>query len=123
MRVVLHPDADREFRRAAFWYEERSPGLGDEFVASVSEALRRIGERPRSFPPWLEALTPSGEPIRRAVLRRFPYIVAFEIHSEHLLVLAAEESPRPRYQRVVISGSTVIKPENSAKSATLCVSR
>ena len=98
MRVVLHPEARREFRRAAFWYEERSPGLGDEFIAAVSETLSRIGRRPRSFAPWPAAFSASDEPSRRAVIRCFPYVVAFEIHSEHVLVLAvAHGKRRPFY--------------------------
>jgi plasmid stabilization system protein ParE len=98
VRVVLHPEARREFRRAALWYEERSPGLGDDFVGAVSAILDRIGQRPRSFPPWPEALTAGHEPIRRAVVRRFPYVLAFEVHPDHILVLAvAHAKRRPSY--------------------------
>lgn len=98
VRVVLHPEARSELRRAALWYDEQSPGLGDEFVAEVSAVLHRIGEAPRSFAPWLEAFAASGEPIRRAVVHRFPYVVAFEVHPEEVLVLAvAHGKRRPLY--------------------------
>ena len=32
MRVVSHPEADEELEAAALWYEERQPGLGDDFL-------------------------------------------------------------------------------------------
>ncbi|EYF03250.1 Hypothetical protein CAP_5754 [Chondromyces apiculatus DSM 436] len=79
------------------WYEEQRPGLGDEFVASVSSVLERITEVPFSFPGWPEL--PAGHsPIHRAVTPRFPYLIAFEVHSQHVLVLAiAHAKRRPFY--------------------------
>ena len=44
MRLELHPEARAELCSAALWYDERRPGLGDEFIAEVSAALDRIGE-------------------------------------------------------------------------------
>jgi hypothetical protein len=32
MRVVSHPEAAEELRAAALWYEERQPGLGEDFL-------------------------------------------------------------------------------------------
>ncbi|WP_437756632.1 type II toxin-antitoxin system RelE/ParE family toxin [Sorangium sp. So ce1389] len=81
----------------AVWYDERRPGLGDEFVAEVSSALARIGEVPGAFPSWPAASAASLH-IRRAVLDRFPYVIAFELRAEHLLVLAiAHAKRRPLY--------------------------
>ena len=53
MRVELHPEARAELRSAALWYDERRPGLGDEFIAGVLAALDRIGDAPESYPAWL----------------------------------------------------------------------
>jgi plasmid stabilization system protein ParE len=98
VRAVLHPEARRELRRAALWYDERSPGLGHEFLAEVAATLDRIGERPQSFPPWPNARNVGREPIRRAVLRRFPYVLAFEVETDQILVLAvAHGKRRPAY--------------------------
>jgi toxin ParE1/3/4 len=97
VRVELHPDSRAELRAAAIWYDERRPGLGDEFIAEVSSTLGRIGESPASFPLWPGT---SGAPlsIRRAVINRFPYGIAFEVHSTHTLVLAiAHAKRRPLY--------------------------
>lgn len=97
MRVELHPEAHAELRATAVWYDERRPKLGDEFIAEVSNVLDRIGEAPASFPAWLGT---SAAPlsIRRAVVNRFPYVIAFEVHFGHTLVLAiAHAKRRPLY--------------------------
>jgi hypothetical protein len=37
--VTIRPKTKADLRRAHDWYEERSPGLGDEFLADHVEAL------------------------------------------------------------------------------------
>ena len=97
MRYVLHPEADAEVEAAALWYDERRPGLGGEFLAEVTAVLQRIEAAPHSFPRWPGA-SGRAEPIRRAVMDRFPYVVAFEGHSDHILILAiAHGKRRPLY--------------------------
>lgn len=100
MRVDLHPEARVEIRDAALWYEERRPHLGDDFVAEVSEMLERIEEAPVSYPLWpgVPAMRGGAPPIRRAVLHRFPYAIAFETHPDRMRVLAvAHTKRRPLY--------------------------
>ena len=97
MRVELHPEVRAELRAAAVWYDEQRPSLGDEFIAEVSTMLDRIGEAPESLPMWPRT---SAAPlrIRRALINRFPYVIAFEVHSELILVLAiAHAKRRPLY--------------------------
>lgn len=97
MQVELHPEARAELRDAALWYDDRRPRLGDEFIAEVSRTLSRITEVPSSFPAW-PGIATTARTIRQAVIRRFPYSVAFEVHSNHILVLAiAHSKRRPLY--------------------------
>ena len=97
MRLELHPDARAEFRSAALWYDERRTGLGDEFIAEVSAALDRIGSAPESYPAWPRTRA-AGPLIRKATIQRFPYVIAFEKHEQHVLVLAvAHAKRRPLY--------------------------
>ena len=97
MRLELHPEARAELRSAALWYDERRPGLGDEFIAEVSASLDRIGGTPESYKAWPR--TRAGGPlIRKASIQRFPYVIAFEKHEQHVLVLAvAHAKRRPLY--------------------------
>ena len=93
MRVELHPDARVELRAAALWYDEQRIGLGDELIDELSLALTRIAAMPASFPVW-PGISRATVSIRRALISRFPYGVAFEVHSEHILVLAIPHSKR-----------------------------
>jgi len=93
VRLELHPEARAELRRAALWYDERRPGLGDEFIAEVSVALDRVANAPASCPAW-PVTQARGAPIRKTTVQRFPYVIAFEEHERHLLVLAVAHSKR-----------------------------
>jgi toxin ParE1/3/4 len=71
--------------------------LGDEFIAAVAAALQQIGDAPESYPVWTGTRTASPL-IRKFTLQRFPYVIAFEKHEEHVLVLAvAHAKRRPLY--------------------------
>lgn len=97
MRVELHPDARAEVRAAALWYEERRSGLGDRFIERVNEALERLERFPGIYPIWPGT---EGGPtaIRKTIIEQFPYLVAFELHAESVLVLAvAHAKRRPLY--------------------------
>ena len=97
MRVELHPDARAELRSAALWYDQRRIGLGDEFITEISTVLDRIGEAAESFPKW-PGTRAAAPVIRRAVLHRFPYVIAFESHDREIFVLAvAHAKRRPLY--------------------------
>jgi len=97
VRVELHPEARAELRSAALWYDQRRIGLGDEFIAEVATTLDRVGAAVDSFPKW-PGLRAAAPPIRRATLRRFPYVIAFESNVRVVLVLAvAHGKRRPLY--------------------------
>ena len=97
MRLELHPEARAELRSAALWYDEQRPGLGDEFLAEVSAAFHRVADTPESSPAWPG--TREADPlIRKATIQRFTYVIAFEEHERHVLVLAvAHAKRRPLY--------------------------
>ena len=93
MRVELHPEARTELRAAAVWYEERRDGLGDEFVGEVSEVLARISHSPEQYSRWPGTERGSGI-VRKAAVRRFPYLIAFEIGAGTAFVLAVAHARR-----------------------------
>jgi len=79
------------------WYEDRRARLGDEFAEAIAAALGRISEAPDAYPRWTGTPAASS-PIRRAVVQRFPYVIAFEHQSERVFVLAiAHAKRRPLY--------------------------
>jgi len=68
-----------------------------EFIAEVSATFDRIGAAPESYPAW-PGTRAAGRLIRKAAIQRFPHLIAFEQHEQHLLILAvAHAKRRPLY--------------------------
>jgi hypothetical protein len=66
MHVASHPEAEQELEAAALWYEERQPGLGDDFLGEFERALRRIeaevvGQGGRGAADKMSTCSESGE--------------------------------------------------------------
>jgi toxin ParE1/3/4 len=88
--------AEREALKAAFWYDDQRPGLGDEFLDEVDIAWKAIGEEPERHAA--ADLPRSKRDIRYFHLKRFPYVIYFEIRGDEILILAvAHTSRRPFY--------------------------
>ena len=81
LSILLRPEAEYDTAAARDWYEERSAGLGQEFVSAVDATVTAIAERPMAFPE-VQGST------RRAVMRRFPYGIYYRIADGEVVVLA-----------------------------------
>lgn len=89
--VEFHPQARREFDQEIDFYNQRVPGLGDEFGAAVKEASRKIQADPLRFPI-------RRHQTRRALVRRFPYSVFYREDAVRILIVAvAHGARRPGY--------------------------
>lgn len=86
-RALFRPQAEADLVEARNWYEERQPGLGARFAALVESTIEQIAETPLAYPRV------RGE-TRRAVLRRFPYAVYFQVLPEEVVILAVIHSQR-----------------------------
>jgi len=85
--VDFEPHAERDIAEAADWYDEQRLGLGDVFLDAVEAAIDRIADTPLAFP------REDGE-TRRAILRRFPYQVYYQLRADHLLIIAIMHTSR-----------------------------
>jgi toxin ParE1/3/4 len=74
--LVIRPEAESDLYDAYSWYEVHSAGLGDKFLDSVHVVLQSIRENPRRFP---EVLADPQTPVRRALIKKFPYGVYFAL--------------------------------------------
>jgi toxin ParE1/3/4 len=95
MLLVVGAAAEADVLDAALWYEQRSPGLGTEFLAAVEGTLAEIAAMPERYP------VVRGE-ARRALLRRFPYGVYFVVTPGLVSVIAcmhARRDPRRWQER------------------------
>ncbi|WP_395732067.1 type II toxin-antitoxin system RelE/ParE family toxin [Prosthecobacter sp.] len=93
MRLTYHRQVQAEANEAVDWYEEQSPGLGEDFFAKLKMALGQIEAHPEGFSFWL-----SSSSVRRVKLQRFPYDVLYEIRPGQIRVLCLRHEKRhPRY--------------------------
>jgi hypothetical protein len=51
----FHPGVVPDLAEAIAWYEQRSPGLGDQFRAAVDQRLDAVEVNPRGFGTAFEA--------------------------------------------------------------------
>ena len=93
MQVASHPEADEELEGAALWYEERQPGLGDDFLDDFERTLRRIVAEPERWRQFRGAN-------RRLNFQRFPYAVVYSVQFEVISIKAVMHlHRRPGYWR------------------------
>jgi toxin ParE1/3/4 len=89
-------EASDELEAAVLWYERQRPGLGEEFLQSVDEAIHRI----QAFPEigGLHPHIPYEFGVRRLLVRRFPYTVVYlELRDEIRVLAIAHLKRRPGY--------------------------
>jgi plasmid stabilization system protein ParE len=99
MRPRVLPDAEAEILSAALWYEDQRSGLGEEFYDQILATIETIGRNPERFPVY-EASTDARER-HRALVKRFPYVVIYEIAAGSVLIVAvAHTSRQPDYWRL-----------------------
>lgn len=95
--VQIRQAAEADIAEAQLWYESRRRGLGDEFYAEISGLIDILAERPFIYQT-------SYRDTRRAIVRRFPYLIWYRVLSQTVTVLACthgRQSPKKtasRYQ-------------------------
>ena len=96
MTVRILPEAESELFATVAWYEDHEEGVGLRFLAAYEKVLDTLQQRADSSAHW--ETESSDRDIRRLRLRRFPYLVIYELIAESILVLAvAHTSRRPDY--------------------------
>ncbi|HWZ95101.1 MAG TPA: type II toxin-antitoxin system RelE/ParE family toxin [Opitutaceae bacterium] len=85
--VVFRPVTRSEYDEAVSWYESECSGLGLEFKAVVDEILVLVARQPELF-------RHVRGPVRRAILRRFPYTIHFLEENARIVVLAVFHAAR-----------------------------
>ena len=95
-RVRFEDEAEAEYRAAGRWYEDRSVGLGLEFLDAVDDTIDQIVRMPHAGSPV--SRLPLDLLVRRAPVKRFPYHVVYLEAETTIRVLAiAHERRKPGY--------------------------
>ena len=80
-RVRLKSPADLDYLQALKWYEERRPGLGQEFEAELLAVFERIKQNPELFQKETDV-------VRKARMPRFKYRIYFTVEGDEIGVVA-----------------------------------
>lgn len=87
VEVRFAPEAAADATAGFRWYEEQRPGLGSQFLDCVLVCLQRVRRAPE-----LHARV-RGE-FRRALVRRFPYAVFYELVDQTVTVYGIVHTAR-----------------------------
>ena len=83
--------AEEEMTAAALFYEAASPGLGNDFLDDVQQAIARLCEYPQAGETVASIL-------RRMLLHRFPFSIIYSVEADIILIIAiAHHARRPDY--------------------------
>jgi len=97
VNLIVHPDAQDEALNAALYYQDIELSLGEDLWRQYWHITEAIVERPERY-PLLETIP--TQTISRARLKRFPYMVVYEVVEEDVFLLAfAHTARRPNYWR------------------------
>ncbi len=75
------------------WYEEQSIGLGEEFLEELETCYNKVLKNPELY-----GFIENG--FRHIKLKRFPYIVIYEIIEQELLIYAVFHNKRNPRNRI-----------------------
>lgn len=77
--LEVKEEANLEIIEAYLYYEEKRIGLGEEFLEHLDTYFDRITIHPKHFPQ-------KRKPYREAFIKRFPFLVIYEIAKEKVIV-------------------------------------
>jgi plasmid stabilization system protein ParE len=71
IELVFAAEVEQDIGEAYAWYEMRRPGLGEEFLSCVDACIQTLCRTP-------DLHAKVYEDYRRAIVRRFPYVIFFD---------------------------------------------
>ena len=77
--LEVKDEANLEIIEAYLYYEEKRIGLGEEFLEHLNIYFDRITTNPEHFPQ-------KRKPYREAFIKRFPFLVIYEITKREVIV-------------------------------------
>jgi len=95
-KIILSVKVVKDLQESYEWYEDRSEGLGGQFVELVDKAIKLIILNPEAYPN-------KKSPYREIVLSKFPYVIIYEFVKEEntvyvLHVFHTKRNPKLKYK-------------------------
>ncbi len=85
--IRFTPDAQTDIAEAYAWYEVQRRGLGEEYLVCLDAGFERITRMPEGHPEVYRSF-------RRALIRRFPYSIFYQIVDGSVIVYAVFHNSR-----------------------------
>ena len=92
MTVIYLPESEQDLKEIFEWYEEQQEGLGETFLMAVGGMTNHL----RSYPERWRVVVGNT---RKALMRRFPYSVYYNLKDEETILIVAiiHEKRHPDY--------------------------
>jgi plasmid stabilization system protein ParE len=91
MKAIFHPEAHQEMIESARFYEEKSKGLGADFLTAVEATTRRIAQNP-------QAGARERATMDKRLVPGFPFTILYEIRLDRVFIAAVmHQQRRPGY--------------------------
>lgn len=81
------PEVEDDVINGYVWYESKARGLGEDFLRMFYAYANEIVWNPLCYPKVYQDF-------RRRLLRRFPYVIYFEIENDRIIVSGLFHSAR-----------------------------
>jgi hypothetical protein len=88
--LLFLPEVENDAINAYFWYEEKSKGLGEDFLRVFYAGTAEIARTPSLYPKVYKNF-------HRKLLKRFPYAVYFLIEKKMIIVYGLFHCARNPY--------------------------
>lgn len=85
--LLIKPRAIAMMQDAYQWYEEQKQGLGEEFLTELDSYFTKLQSHPEYFGKIKKNF-------RQAALKRFPYVIVYEIIKTEVVVFAVFHTKR-----------------------------
>ena len=80
-RVIYTAEAEDDVADSYIWYEDREPGLGEDFLRCIEACVLMIQRHPLLYPV-------ATDEFRRGLVRRFPYEIFYEASEKVIIIYA-----------------------------------
>lgn len=92
--LIIKSRATSMMQEAYQWYEQQKQGLGEEFLTELDSYYARLQSHPEYFGKIKKNF-------RQAALKRFPYVIVYEIIKTEVVVFAVfhtKRNPRLKFK-------------------------
>ena len=85
--LKVQSEAVIDIQEAFEWYEMQNEGLGFEFIEEVENGFENICNHPQYY-------TSVNVDFRRIKVKRFPYLIVYEIEGDSVIVISVMHTSR-----------------------------